>query len=384
MVASCTKKEPSVRGWQHGKHFGLQSGAASVWYRGGSFCIPVRGRSGGMGFPREVWSMKYKQLGLRVLSTAALMSIVSSIAASAFAGVYYINEGNIDVDVDADGKVKVTQNGTTYEDENGKVIIRGGSADDYEDGRTDKGIPQTEETTIGETYTTEEEPAEEPAAEEIAEGTQEAEEEAPAEEPETEETTGTPTEREAPDTAMDGMTVDETTGKMSGYYVASGPKSETTEEDIESTGNTISIKNDWVKEAFKFILENVNIVNRDTSKAAMSVTGQGDTTVELDGNNVLKNDGYNNKHAALEKNGDATQTGTLTITDEDEIDGDDSKRGSLTAATGGYSGAAIGGANGNSGENIHITGNAYVNASVTSGTAIGGGESYTSSKKGWL
>ena len=402
--------------------------------------------------------MKYKQLGLRVLSTAALMSIVSSIAASAFAGVYYINEGNIDVDVDADGKVKVTQNGTTYEDANGEVIIRGGSASDYEDGRTDKGIPQTEETTIGETYTTEEEPAEEiaegtqepeeepaeePEAEETVEasdeGGQEAEEEAPAEEPEAEETveasdedgqeaeeepaeepeaeetveasdedapeseeetpakepemeetTGTPAKREAPDTAMDGMTVDETTGKMSGYYVASGPKSETqTEEDgsakdIESTDHTISIKNDWVnsaKEAFKFILENVNIVNKNTSKAAMSVTGQGDTTVELDGDNVLKNDGYDNSHAALEKNGDAAQTGTLTITDEDEIDGDDSKRGSLTAATGGYSGAAIGGARGNSGENIHITGNAYVNASATSGAAIGGGNSYRSSKK---
>ena len=36
--------------------------------------------------------MKYKQLGLRVLSTAALMSIVSSIAASAFAATHHLSQ----------------------------------------------------------------------------------------------------------------------------------------------------------------------------------------------------------------------------------------------------------------------------------------------------
>ena len=57
--------------------------------------------------------MQRKDLALRVLSTAAIMSIVTSIAAPAFAGTYYIGKGSIDVEAttDADGKqyVKVTQ-----------------------------------------------------------------------------------------------------------------------------------------------------------------------------------------------------------------------------------------------------------------------------------
>ena len=59
--------------------------------------------------------MQRKDLALRVLSTAAIMSIVTSIAAPAFAGTYYIGKGSIDVEAttDADGKqyVKVTQGG---------------------------------------------------------------------------------------------------------------------------------------------------------------------------------------------------------------------------------------------------------------------------------
>ena len=432
---------------------------------------------------------KANPLGLRVLSTAAIMSIISSIAAPAFAGVYYINEGNVDVSVDADGNVKVTQNGQTYDDKNGEVIIRGGSAADYEDGRTDKGAAKAEETAIGESYavtqedTTGQQPvetAEEPQAEEPTEEPEAAEE--PAQEPETpaedtteseqsaeqpEETADTPdaeSEESAPDeqqpaaeedtqesetaagseeaedaqqpaesaqtladesetadaeaatlsTQQDdsaaapvaadptpadttpadttpaardtdmGDHFDASTGKLSGYYVAEGPKSETktdadgNAEEIAGTGNTITIKNDWVntaKNAFKFILENVNILNSNKDKAAMSVTGKGDTTIELDGNNVIKNTSYSS-HAAVEKNGDETQTGTLTITDTDSIldaDGnaDDSKRGSLTVS--GQQVTGIGGARGNNGENITIEGNAYVAASG-SRVGIGGGD----------
>ena len=41
--------------------------------------------------------MQRKDLALRVLSTAAIMSIVTSIAAPAFADIYYIGNGSIDV-----------------------------------------------------------------------------------------------------------------------------------------------------------------------------------------------------------------------------------------------------------------------------------------------
>ena len=63
--------------------------------------------------------MQRKDLALRVLSTAAIMSIVTSIAAPAFADIYYIGNGSIDVvtKTGTDGEyVEVTQNGKTYTD----------------------------------------------------------------------------------------------------------------------------------------------------------------------------------------------------------------------------------------------------------------------------
>ena len=78
--------------------------------------------------------MQRKDLALRVLSTAAIMSIVTSIAAPAFADVYYIGNGSIDVETmtSTDGKqqyVKVTQGGTTYEDKSNEIVIKDGTSE---------------------------------------------------------------------------------------------------------------------------------------------------------------------------------------------------------------------------------------------------------------
>ena len=77
--------------------------------------------------------MQRKDLALRVLSTAAIMSIVTSIAAPAFADIYYIGKGSIDVETvtDESGKqyVKVTQGGTTYEDESKEIVIKDGTGE---------------------------------------------------------------------------------------------------------------------------------------------------------------------------------------------------------------------------------------------------------------
>lgn len=91
----------------------------------------------------------------------------------------------------------------------------------------------------------------------------------------------------------------------------------------------------------------MNILNKVENKAAMTIEGKGDTTIELDGNNRLENSEKNadgtkwnyNYHAALEKSGD--ETGTLTITDTDDIGGKFNNRGSLTAT--GQRGTGIGG-----------------------------------------
>ena len=74
--------------------------------------------------------MQRKDLALRVLSTAAIMSIVTSIAAPAFAGTYYMGNGNLSIRQDENGKVWVKSGDTAeQEDKDDEVIIRGGAGE---------------------------------------------------------------------------------------------------------------------------------------------------------------------------------------------------------------------------------------------------------------
>ena len=116
----------------------------------------------------------------------------------------------------------------------------------------------------------------------------------------------------------------------------------------------------------------------DTGKAAVSVTGKGDTNIELDGDNELKS-GY--RHAGLEHNqtvdseGNVT-SGKLTIQDKDN-------NGSLDA-TGGFRGAGIGGGEAQNGQ-VTITGGTITATAGSSsgrfiyggGSGIGGGDGGT-------
>ena len=71
--------------------------------------------------------MKCKQLALRVLSTAAVLSIVSSIAAPVFAETYYIGNGHdLNIEAREDGKVYVND----HEDKDGKITIKGSAGED--------------------------------------------------------------------------------------------------------------------------------------------------------------------------------------------------------------------------------------------------------------
>lgn len=69
--------------------------------------------------------MKSKQLALRVLSTAAVMSILTSISAPAFADVYDLTRGDLSINVDAKNQQTVTQtdgSGGYVKDDNGDEI----------------------------------------------------------------------------------------------------------------------------------------------------------------------------------------------------------------------------------------------------------------------
>ena len=98
------------------------------------------------------------------------------------------------------------------------------------------------------------------------------------------------------------------------------------------------------------------------SKAAVTVQGDHDATIELDGKNELKSGSYN---AGLEKN-EHESKGTLTIKD------DKGKDGSLTAE-GGFGGAGIGGGIESTGSNITIRGGTIEAVGGSNAAGIGDG-----------
>ena len=124
-----------------------------------------------------------------------------------------------------------------------------------------------------------------------------------------------------------------------------------------STENTLTINAEKDQTA-SVTLSDANIDVSGAGKAAVSTNGEGNVSIELDGENTLKS-GY--RHAGLEKN----NGGGLTIADQDE-------NGKLTA-TGGSDGAGIGGGFKGNGNNIAITGGEVNATSNGCGAGIGGG-----------
>ena len=202
-----------------------------------------------------------QQFALRVLSTAALMAMVSSIATAAFADTYDLNKGSVTVETKENGITYVTQLDNTQKD--------GYARNDKDD------ILHDYQDKTGVTITS----------------------------------NGNPTENT--------ITVDTA-------------KDQTTDVTLQD----VNIKKDpW-----------------DNESAAMTIKGEGDTEIELNGDNTLISGHY---HADLEKADDVSH-GSLTIKDDLNNDNRTEKEkdesgystggdtGTLIAA-GGYDGAGIGG-----------------------------------------
>ena len=381
--------------------------------------------------------MQRKDLALRVLSTAAIMSIVTSIAAPAFADVYYIGKGSIDVEAttDADGKqyVKVTQGGTTYEDKSNEIVIKDGTSEAdttlteakrAEGTRANPAVApaagaatQEQEAAGSADAAGESQPDPDAAftlseAEEDSAQTQEGkdtteEKKEPAEdspkkdvvyeyapadpEPEQQATKPASTAPAEPE-----ATAPETTlANAPTASPAADPATPAEGSAKKPTTNVIKVVNNWVGKAAKELkirLSNVNIkVEQSVDKAAMDVSGDGTTKVELDGQNVL--DSYRTQYpagyrAGLRKQGE----GTLIITDETNNEGkkittpksESDTSGSLTAKGAGGNGAAgIGGSAAEGTKNIIIEGYATVDAAGGGyGAGIGGGGYYGKEKPG--
>ena len=101
----------------------------------------------------------------------------------------------------------------------------------------------------------------------------------------------------------------------------------------------------------------------DAGKAAVTVQGDHDAAIELDGANELKSGSHN---AGLEKNGHES-SGKLTIKDDNDT------KGSLTAKGGEGGGAGIGGGYESGAGNIEITGGTVEAVGGEGAAGIGGG-----------
>ena len=391
--------------------------------------------------------MQRKDLALRVLSTAAIMSIVTSIAAPAFADIYYIGNGDINVETKTDENgeyVQVTQGGTTYKDESGEIVIKDGTSEKDTTlteakraegtqakpavapaagaatqeleaaGTADAAGPAAGESQPDpdDAFTLSEEEEDSEEGKDPTENPTENPTDNPTEKP-TENPTDDPTEPPKKDVvyeyapAADPNPEQQATKLAPTSATPTAKTQEATQADPPTTPaspvgsadnpttNVIKVVNNWVGEAAKELkirLSNVNIkVEKKVNKAAMDVSGDGKTKVELDGQNVLDSYGTDypaSYQAGLRKQGE----GTLIITDETNNEGkkittpksESDTSGSLTAKGAGGNGAAgIGGSAAEGTKNITIEGYATVHATGSgNGAGIGGGGYYGKEKPG--
>ena len=371
--------------------------------------------------------MQRKDLALRVLSTAAIMSIVTSIAAPAFAGTYYIGKGSIDVVTSTDGEhVHVIQNGIAYIDRDNEIVIKDGtdendttlkdadraaatpavapaatpatqeaagpadaageSQPDPDDAFTlseeeedsEEGKDPTENPTDNPTATPAENPTDDPTENPKKDVVYEYD---PAD-PEPEQQATKPASTTSVNPTAETREATQANAPAAAPTTPTAPAADPPAEGSvkNPTTNVIKVINNWVDGAAKELkirLSNVNIkVSNREYEAAMDISGGGKTKIELDGQNRLDNS-QAQANAGLRKQGE----GTLTITDETDDNGNkitapkSGDSGSLTAKGATSNGSAgIGGKIGESTKNITIEGYATVDATGGSqGAGIGGG-----------
>ena len=285
----------------------------------------------------------------RAAALLAALSITVSLAAPAFAGTYYIDYGDIIITKMDDGSQKIEQNG--------------------EQVGMDAAGDETIITTYKKAITTLESDLEGPAAEDSGFGPVVEDNYQPAQPEDAEE----PKDADQPENTDRQESADrQAQPQQAAPAPAAAPAAPTPVNPKENGfwGNTITVINNFANTVLNLTLKDVKIdVSNDydfnDGKAALSVQGDGNVTIELDGNNELKS---GNLKAGLEKN---TSEGTLTLKDDKEAGS-----GSLTAEGGGWA-AGIGGSDGKGTNNIIISGGTVTAEGGNYGAGIGsGGGSY--------
>jgi len=350
--------------------------------------------------------MKKNNTFRRAAALVAALSITVSLAAPAFAGTYYIDDGDI----------------TIIKNENGSQTIKQQGKEDCTDQVGDETIITTHKKAI----TTLESDLEGPAAEDSGFGPvvednyqpappaqpEDAEEPKDADQPEDDDQKNAE-ESENDEEQKDADRQENTDRKESAEEPEDADRKESAGQQAQlqqaapaaapaaSTPgngfckNIITVINNFADTVLKLTLKDVKIDVSDTGdgatngKAALSVQGEGNVEIELDGENELKSGAY---RAGLEKN-NSTSAGTLTLKDNKEAGSGslNAEGGALSAgigacyeegtkniiitggtvtATGGDGGAGIGGGDGGGAENITITGSTVT---ATGGSAMGFG-----------
>ena len=301
--------------------------------------------------------MKKNNTFRRAAALVAALSITVSLAAPAFAGTYYIDDGDI----------------TIIKNENGSQTIKQQGKEDCTDQVGDETIITTHKKAI----TTLESDLEGPAAEDSGFGPVVEDNYQPAQPESTEEPEGTdqPEDAEKPE----GTDQPENTDRQEDADQPESAEEPEGADQQESAGqqpqpqqaapaaaapaaptSVITLINNFANTVLNLTLRDVKIdVSDEDEKTALSVQGDGNVEIELDGDNELKS-GF--VRAGLEKN---TSEGTLTLKD-------DNKDGSLKA-TGGANGAGIGGSMNNGTNKITIKGGTVEAKGGLYAAGIGGG-----------
>ena len=301
--------------------------------------------------------MKKTDAFRRAAALLAALSITVSLAAPAFADIYYIDDGDITITKYEDGRQTVKRGSDTSEiEDKGEIIIttRDQTITSLE---SDLEGPAAEDTGFGPVVEDNYQPAQpedadQPESADQPENTDRSEDADQPESAEEQESAGQQPQQAAPAAAPAAPAP--VNPKGNGVF-----------------GNIITVINKCADKALKLTLKDVkidvshtgkeNYIDPIAGKAALSVQGSGDVEIELDGKNELKSGHF---RAGLEKNAYA---GTLTLKDDNQ------KAGSLTATGGSYS-AGIGGSYWGSGENITINGGTVTATGSYYGAGIGGGE----------
>ena len=334
-----------------------------------------------------------KNMKRTAAAVLALSMAVSAVAAPASAAyICDVSQGSVEVSVDADNNKTIKVGGVAVEkseDDSDDIIITGDNTKpaateslNAAEENADKNTSEAQKP--GETETEGEDKDDEPTSQELLapedeekkdeqkETDQKKDEQKPAETQETEQTQK-PADKVLLCGQNDPEAQQEATKQETTKPVV---KEETKEKSYEDTNapTTLSEKvqaaaNNVVKiinnstEPLKVFLKNLKVDAGNTAENAVTVSGTGDVTLELDGKNELKGGTGRRQPSVYSVSGldNFDQKGTLTITDED-------KNGSLTAVGGDHVGVVSDSRYGGHGiyaKNLTISG-----ATVT---AVGGG-----------